>query len=217
MAAFPLEFNKVPFEGSSPSWLCCKEPGSWTRVTDGTQLTCAKVVSADIEVRPWHGGSEGIVGSLRHMGCPPGSLLSGLSLGESGFCSIKEGGVVYTGFQPEKPLNTGDADTEIKKAEKGQGWGWDGGGRDMVSRPCKFRVPLLLPREKSVQTKPLQSPKKAGRAPLPTPNISHTGRCTLALSEMCRAVRREAGCPGPAQPSFSLSWRLEAGEEGAGS
>lgn len=62
LAAFPLAFNKVHFEGSSPSWLCCKEPGSWTRVTDGTQLTCAEVVSADIEVRPWRGGSEGIVG-----------------------------------------------------------------------------------------------------------------------------------------------------------
>lgn len=32
LAAFPFAFNKVHFEGSSPSWLCCKEPGSWTRV-----------------------------------------------------------------------------------------------------------------------------------------------------------------------------------------
>ena len=78
---------------------------------------------------------------------------------------MKEGGVVYTGFQPEKPLNTGDANTEKKKAEKGQRWGWDRSVRDMVSRPCKFRVSLLLTREKSLQTKPLQSPKKAGRAP----------------------------------------------------
>ena len=98
LAAFPLEFNKVPFEGSSPSWLCCKEPGSWTRVTDGTQLTCAKVVSADIKVRPWWGGSEGIIGSLRHTGCPPGSLFSGSSLGESGFRSTKEGDVFYPGL-----------------------------------------------------------------------------------------------------------------------
>ena len=98
LAAFPLEFNKVPFEGSSPSWLCCKEPGSWTRVTDGTQLTCAKVVSADIKVRPWWGGSEGIIGSLRHTGCPPGSLFSGSSLGESRFRSTKEGDVFYPGL-----------------------------------------------------------------------------------------------------------------------
>ena len=214
LAAFPLEFNKVPFEGFSPSWLCCKEPGSWTRVTDGSQLTCAKVVSADIKVRPWWGGSEGIVGSLRHTGCPPGSLFSGSSLGESGFCFTKEGDVFYPGLQPEKPLNTGDVDTEIKQAEKRKGWRWDGGGRDMVSRPCKFWVTLLLPREKLLQTR---IPKKAWESPLPTPNISHTGCCPLALSEMCRVVQREEGCPGPAQSRFSLSWRLEAGREGAGS
>ena len=95
------------------------------------------------------------------------------------------------------------------------GVGWEREGHGVQT----LQVPGVPPPDQG-KVPPDQAPpepQEGWESPLATPNISHTGLCTSALSEMCRAVRREAGCPGPAQPSFSLSWRLEAGGEGAGS
>ena len=95
----------------------------------------------------------------------------------------------------------------------GVGWGREGHGVQTLQ--VLGAPPLAQGKAPPDQAPP--EPQEGWKSPLPTPNISHTGRCTLALSEMCRVVQREEGCPGPAQPRFSLSWRLEAGGEGAGS
>lgn len=90
------------------------------------------------------------------------------------------------------------------------GWGREGHG---VQTLQVLGAPPLA----QGKAPPDQDPQEGWESPLPTPNISHTGHCPSALSETCRVVRREEGCPRPAQSRISLSWRLETGREGAGS
>ena len=79
-------FSKVCIECSRQSRLCGEERGSWARVAEGAQLTWGQG-----SFRSQPGRDD--VGGTRTSEAPPSRLQA---LGQSGFCSVQEGDVVYT-------------------------------------------------------------------------------------------------------------------------